>query len=135
EGYERELLATPAEQIHERHQALLTDGHKLTRIKSALEGIAANLRLEMLRIFERELPPPDSGIGAVELETALRDAIFELRPALENAVLYLGKTLDAKLEESGVLDVRGAQRDTSERLRRDVWMFAQVVRAFVAKAR
>lgn len=135
EGFERELLSTPAEQLRDRHQALITDGHKLTSIKSALEGIAANLRLEMLRIFERELPPPDSGIGVAELEAALRDAVFELRPALENAVLYLGKTLDAKLDESGVLDGRGAKRDTSERLRRDVWMFAQVVRAFVAKAR
>lgn len=135
EGFERELLSTPADQIHERHQALLTDGHKLTAIKSALEGIAANLRLEMLRVFERDLPPPDSGYGASELEAALRDACSELRPALENAVIYLGKTLDAKLDESGVLDVRAAKRHTSERLRRDVWMFAQVLRAFVAKAR
>lgn len=135
DGYERELLRTPASLIQERHELLLTDGHRLTSIKSALDGIAANLRLEMLRIFERELPAPDSGASPAELEQVLRDSVSELRPALENAVLFLGKTLDGRLNETGVLDTRAAKRETSERLRRDVWMFAQVVRAFVAKAR
>lgn len=135
DGYERELLGTPAKLIQERHQALLTEGRRMTSIKSALDGIAANLRLEMLRVFERDLPAPDAGASPADLEAVLRDAVMDLRPALENAVIFLGKTLDARLDESGVLDSRGAKREASEKLRRDVWMFAQVVRAFVAKAR
>jgi hypothetical protein len=33
-----------------------------------------------------------------------------------------------------VFDDQAARRETSERLRRDVWMFAQIVRAFATKA-
>lgn len=135
EGFERDLLGTKAELIAERHRALLTEGRRLTSIKSALDGIAANLRLELLRVFERELPAPDTGSSPAERKASLQNAVTELRPALENAVIYLGKTLDARLDESGLLDQRGAQREASEKLRRDIWMFAQVVRAFVAKAR
>jgi len=58
-----------------------------------------------------------------------------LRPALQNAVLVLGKALGTRLDEHGVFDDLAARRMLSERLRRDVWMFAQIVRAFAQKAR
>ena len=61
-------------------------------------------------------------------------SVTTLRPALQNAVLFLGKALGVTLEEGGVFDAEAAQRETSERLRRDVWMFAQIVRAFSSKA-
>jgi hypothetical protein len=47
----------------------------------------------------------------------------------------LGKALGARLDEHGVFDDVAARRSLSLRLRRDVWMFAQIVRAFAAKAR
>jgi hypothetical protein len=58
-----------------------------------------------------------------------------LRPALQNVVMFLGRSLGARLDAAGVFDDRAAQRVLSERLRRDVWMFAQIVRAFALKAR
>ncbi len=58
-----------------------------------------------------------------------------LRPALQNGVLFLGSSLGVKLDEQGVFDDEQARRMLSERLRRDVWMFAQIVRAFAHKAR
>jgi hypothetical protein len=39
------------------------------------------------------------------------------------------------LDERGIFDDEAARRVLSERLRRDVWMFAQIVRAFAVKAR
>jgi hypothetical protein len=47
----------------------------------------------------------------------------------------LGKALGTRLDEHGVFDDLAARRSLSERLRRDVWMFAQIVRAFAQKAR
>ena len=47
----------------------------------------------------------------------------------------LGTALGTKLDEHGVFDDAAARRALGERLRRDVWMFAQIVRAFTAKAR
>jgi hypothetical protein len=60
--------------------------------------------------------------------------IENLRPALQNSILFLGKALGVALEHGGVFDDQAARRQTSERLRRDVWMFAQIVRAFSSKA-
>jgi hypothetical protein len=45
------------------------------------------------------------------------------------------KALGRRLDEHGVFDDAAARRALSSRLRRDVWMFAQIVRAFSAKAR
>ena len=104
-------------------------------MKSALGGVAANLRLEMRRVFERELPAPDTGPNAQALALAARAATATLRPALRNAVLLLGKTLGERLDAIGVFSDSDAQRSLSERLRRDIWMFSQVVRAFSMKAR
>ena len=55
-------------------------------------------------------------------------------PGARNSILFLGKALGTSLDERGVFDDQAARRETSERLRRDVWMFAQIVRAFAAKA-
>jgi hypothetical protein len=58
-----------------------------------------------------------------------------LRPALQNAVMFVGKSLGARLDAGGVFDDEAAKRVLGERLRREVWMFAQIVRAFALKAR
>jgi hypothetical protein len=49
--------------------------------------------------------------------------------------MFLGRSLGARLDADGVFDDETARRALSERLRRDVWMFAQIVRAFELKAR
>jgi hypothetical protein len=135
EGYERAIFRVPARQMDERYQALLAEGHRLFEIKSTFGGIAANLRLEIRRAFERDLPPPEMAPSHAQLATAAGHVIATMRPALQNAVLVLGRSLGAQLDEHGVFDDRQAQRALSERLRRDVWMFAQIVRAFAHKAR
>jgi hypothetical protein len=135
EGYERAIFRVPAREMEARYQALLAEGHRLFEIKSTFGGIAANLRLEVRRAFERDLPPPEMAPSRAQLATAARQVIATMRPALQNAVLVLGRSLGAELDEHGVFDDRQARRALSERLRRDVWMFAQIVRAFAHKAR
>jgi hypothetical protein len=65
----------------------------------------------------------------------IREVAKNLRPSVQNAILFLGKSLKSGLDEGQVFDDLAARRASSERLRRDIWMFAQIVRAFVSKAR
>ena len=135
ESYERDLFRVPAAELDSRYDDLEAEGHRLAGIKGALAGIAANLRLEMRRAFEHDLPPADAATPEHELRTRLRLVTQNLRPALQNAILFLGKSLGVTLEPSRVFDDHAVRRATGERLRRDVWMFAQIARAFASKAR
>lgn len=135
ESYERDLFRESAEQMTVRYESLLAEGHRLLEVKATLEGLIANVRLEMRRAFEHDFPSPDAGTPSDELRAAIARTTTTLRPSLQNAVLFLGKSLGATLEERGVFDDAAARRSLSERLRRDVWMFAQIVRAFSHKAR
>jgi hypothetical protein len=134
ESFERDLLSVPASQIRERTTSLRASGYRLIGIKSSLEGIAGSLRLEMRRAFQHDIPAPDQELTLKEFKQRVNGSIANLRPALQNAVLFLGKALGVTLEEGGVFDDQAARRENSERLRRDVWMFAQIVRAFSSKA-
>lgn len=135
ESFERELFRVPAHQIRARYDELLSEAHRLVSIKATLGGIAANVRLELRRAFEHDFAPPDAGVSTEQLRASVSAVAGYLRPALQNAVLVLGKALGARLDEHGVFDDMAAKRSLSMRLRRDVWMFAQIVRAFAAKAR
>jgi len=134
ESFEHDLFATSAPQMKGRYETLASQGQMLVGVKAALEGIAANLRLEMRRSFEHDLPSPDSSLPDEEIRLGFHHSVGELRPALESIILFLGKTLGAGRRGNDVFDGAAVKKETSERLRRDVWMFAQIVRAFAAKA-
>jgi hypothetical protein len=135
ESYEKDLYRVPARDVVARYDEMLAEGHRLVGLRGAFAGLAANLRLEMRRTFEHDLPPADVSTPEHELRARLRAVVGSVRPALQNAVLFLGRSLGVKLEEGRVFDDQAARRATSERLRRDVWMFAQIARAFASKAR
>jgi hypothetical protein len=134
-GFEAEVLRVPAPELTAAYDLLRARGAELRDVKATLEGAAANLRLEMRRAFEREFLPLEAGPSLDELAAAVARVAANLRPALQNVVMFLGRSLGARLDAAGVFDDRAAQRVLSERLRRDVWMFAQIVRAFALKAR
>jgi hypothetical protein len=135
EGYDADVFAVQAHDLGEQYDRLLTRGHELRDVRATLEGLAANLRLEMRKAFDRDFPALEEVAGIDELRVTVRGALGGLRPALQNAVIFLGRSLGAPVDAQGVFDDADAQRTTSERLRRDVWMFAQIVRAFTTKAR
>ena len=135
DGFQADLLRVPAKEIAGRFDELRSEGDRLMAIKGALTGVAANLRLEMRRTFEHDLPTVESGPSEAELRVKLREVTKNLRPSIQNAVLFLGKSLKSGLDDGQVFDDFAARRASSERLRRDIWMFAQIVRAFSSKAR
>jgi hypothetical protein len=134
-SFEQDIFRVSAGELRSRAPALRTGGHRLLAIRAALDGVAASLRLELRRAFQHDLPSVDAVATGGELRSGLLTAIGNLRPALRNSVLFLGKALGVSLEAGGVFDDETVTRETSERLRRDIWMFAQIVRAFATKAR
>lgn len=134
-SFERDLLMTPSSQLRDRYEELLTTGHRLIDARGAFEGVSANLRLELQRVFEHTIPSPEEGSGSTRLRDDVLTGIAELRPTLQNVVMLLARTLGATLEEDVVFDDQLAKRQISERLRRHIWMFAQIIRAFMVKAR
>jgi len=135
EGFERDVFAADASRMVERFDGLRAEGRRLLSMRATLEGIGANLRLEMRRAFEHDFPAPDAAPTLDAIRAAVGRATKNLRPALQNGVLFLGSSLGVKLDEQGVFDDDATRLMLSERLRRDVWMFAQIVRAFAHKAR
>jgi len=135
DSLEREIFKVPAPQIRARYEELFAEAHRLLAIKATLNGIAANVRLELRRAFEHDFAAPDAGATPEALRASVATVAANVRPALQNAILVLGKALGTRLDEHGVFDDVAARRALSVRLRRDVWMFAQIVRAFAAKAR
>jgi hypothetical protein len=135
DGFDADLFRPSASEVGSEYERLLARGHELRDVKATLEGVAANLRLEMRRAFDRDFPSLDLSPSHDELREAIHRMSANLRPAFQNAVMFLGRSLGARLDARGVFDDETARRVLSERLRRDVWMFAQIVRAFSLKAR
>ncbi len=134
-GFEDDVFRRSSIEIAVDYDRLLARGHELREVKATLEGVAASLRLEMRRAFERDFPALDATPSIDDLRAAVQSLSANLRPALQHAVMFLGRSLGARLDARGVFDDETARRTLSERLRRDVWMFAQIVRAFALKAR
>ena len=108
ESYERDLYRVPARDLDARYEELLAEGHRLVGIRGALAGLAANLRLEMRRTFEHDLPAADAGMPEHELRARVRAVVGNVRPALQNGILFLGRSL-------GVSWRRGACSTTRRR--------------------
>jgi hypothetical protein len=135
DSYERSIFKVKAPELRDRYEGLLAEGVHLLGMKATLGCVASNVRLEIRRAFERDFPSPDDAPTAEGLVYSVQRIEHNLRPALQNAILFLGKSLGTRLDEHGVFSDEDARRTLSERLRRDVWMFAQIVRAFAVKAR
>jgi hypothetical protein len=129
ESFEADLMKVRASEIDSKHDTLRAEGQRLVNL-----GVASTLRLEMRRTFEHDLPPPDSGAPIDEVRQRTLAAVTNLRPALQNAIVFLARTLGARVDAGGVFDERDAKRMSSDRLRRDVWIFGHILRAFAAKA-
>jgi hypothetical protein len=133
-SFKRSVWGIKASSLASNAATLRAHARRLIAIKSALECVAGTLRLELRRSFYHDLPAPNANLSDRELRAATASALTNLRPALRNAILFLGKALGSELQERGVFDDQSARGETSERLRRDVWMFAQILRAFYTKA-
>jgi hypothetical protein len=135
EGFERELMKVPAQEIHQRFDALVAESQRLANVRGTLEAVASALRVEIRGIFEVRVPSPEAGPPAHELGRAVLGAMSGLRDTLQASITRLTATIRGDADPARIFDDVEVRRTVGERLRRDVWMFAQVLRAFIARAR
>jgi hypothetical protein len=135
-GLDREIGRVGAADVAARYDDLVGEGRRLSSIKDALLTVSSSLRVELRRTFEHDLPPADEKISDTDLRARFQAATGNLRPALELCILFLSRALGASIEEARVFEGLGsARRSSSVRVRQNVWMFAQITRAFASKAR
>jgi len=135
EGFSRDIGRVGAHDIAARHASLVVEGKRLASIKEALLTIASSVRIELRRMFEHDLPPADAELPEGDLRARIQAATAHVRPALELCIIFLGRALGASLEEARVFEDFGARRSANARIRQNLWMFAQITRAFASKVR
>jgi hypothetical protein len=133
DGLEREILGVPADEIQVRYVPFAEVARSLTRVRTSLESLATALRVEVKKIFEHDLPPPRSDVSAQELGPQMVIACAQLRASIEHGIRTLCHETrpGARLPELSADPA--SRRVASDRLRREIWMFQQIVRAFLAK--
>ena len=134
DGLEHDLLTLPAKEAERHFEELVARARQLRALRGALEMVASVLRVEVRKSFERDLSAPDAEVSDGELAAQVVVVSAELRATLQHAVHVLCAEMrpGAKLPE--LFADTGAREAATERLRRDVWMFTQILRAFLAKA-
>jgi hypothetical protein len=132
DGAEQTLLTLDTAELVASAGALATALRRLALLRGVLDTVASTLRVEMRKAFERDIPVVAPALTDAVLAAQLRVVAVQVRAALHHATHALCAALRQETAEP-VLDA-GTRRAASERLRREVWMFLQVLRAFDAKA-
>lgn len=133
-AFGRGLLEVPRTEIVARRGDLSSLADLFSDVRSALHSIAGGLRLEMRRVFAFGLPPVDTLPTDQALREAMEWTVSSVRPALQHWITSLMRATGTPVADEDAFGDRSAQRDVQERLRRDAWMFAQILRGFQVKA-
>lgn len=134
EGLEREILQVPVDEIGARYTWLAEISRSLTSIRATLENLANSLRVEVKKVFEHDLPSPQADVPSAELGPMMVIASAQLRASFQNAIRQLCAEVRPGASVPELAGDAAARRAASERLRREIWMFQQILRAFLAKA-
>lgn len=132
DGFEREILSVAARDISAVHRELATEARTLASLRSAIEAIGGSLRLEVRRVFEHELPSPDQIEGEKDLGPQMIVGMAQLRASIHAAIHALCQEVRPGAPLPELSADLAARRAASDRLRREIWMFQQIVRAFLA---
>jgi hypothetical protein len=119
--------------LSERFSDLEDDFAALKSLKELLVSIGEQLRLEQRGMFEQRLPSIGSADDLQSVAKSAEAASFPMRAFLQNAMVLLAAEFDPSLDGSAIFADFASAEARSERLRRDVWMFQQVLRAFIEK--
>ncbi|MDD5305837.1 MAG: hypothetical protein PHU25_00815 [Deltaproteobacteria bacterium] len=108
---------------------------KLKSLRQVLGSMGNQLRMEQRKVYEQQLPM----VGAAESPEAFVDALTgsvqALRGFLQSSVLLLASEFDSEIDGDALFESYASLHLRSESLRRDIWMFQQILRAFIAKAK
>ncbi|MCP4603920.1 MAG: hypothetical protein GY847_25930 [Proteobacteria bacterium] len=106
----------------------------LKSLRELLASIGDQLRLEQRKLFEMQLPALSTIESMEQFAEVVEIAMAPLRAFLQNALVLLALEFDPSLRGSKVFTDFVPIGVQSDRLRRDIWMFQQILRAFIEKA-
>ena len=135
DGFGREYEACQPDEIAERYDAFDREFKSLMGLRELLESLGNQLRIELRKVYEQQIPALAAVEDQRELTIAIERSTSLLRSFIQNAVVMLVREFVPDVDGEAVFDDFTSNRARSERLRRDVWMFQQILRAFIEKAK
>jgi hypothetical protein len=134
-AFEGEVMAVAAPEMSREYTRLMERGHELHELRSSLESLGAHLSVEVQGVFERDLRPLDAVVPLEALLATAHAAVGKLRPTLQSIMVRIASSLGAGVDARAMFDGDAAQGRSSERLRRDVWLLAAIVRTLARGVR
>lgn len=134
DGFDQDLLSLRARELPEELPRLRADFDLLKRLGAVLHATGDRLSLEIRRVFERELPAVEASLTAAETVGQLEEGLVRLAGFLKACVVSVGQVFDGGLSGHRLFVTYPSPGDEAEELRQDLWMFAQILRGFLAKA-
>ncbi len=133
-GFEREVMTLSAREIVAASVGLEQDFRLLHDLGAVLRAVGDQLHLEIRKVFEQQLLPFAELLTPADLVGRTKRAISEFRDYLMQSVLRIAQVFKPELVGTQIFEAFVHERAQSERLRRDIWIFMQIMRGFLAKA-
>jgi hypothetical protein len=132
-GAEYESL--PSDQLTDRYDDLNLQFQELKSLRELLESTGSQLDLELRKTFTQQLPSFETfGDDDTTLEK-VRAACNSLQSFLQNATVLLVREFNVGIQGDDLFEDFTSDVARSRRLQRDIWMFRQILKAFMAKTR
>jgi hypothetical protein len=134
-GFERIWENLEPTAINMRFPQLETEFSTLRSLRKLLASVGDQLRLEQRKVFEQQLPAISSIESLEQFSATLDNSVKSLRSFLQNIVVLLAQEFDPSLDGTSLFGNFISVESNSGRLRRDIWMFQQILRAFIEKTK
>lgn len=134
DAVEHELFELSAPDMAVQFPLLRAGIGSLIRIRAGLEHIANTLRMDVKKVFEHDLVPPEAELSNADVAAKLHLAATEIRASIHHAIRALCHEINPDKVSFHHHGDSITHRALSVRTRREIWMFQQIVRAFIAKA-
>jgi hypothetical protein len=135
EGFYRLYEGLGPHEILEKYSSFEDEFHQLRNIKELLTSIGDQLRLEQVKAYEYQLPAIAAIEGWEHFKERAVAATQSLNSFIQNAAVMLAKEFDPRVDGAVVFPDFVSEQERSDRLRRDIWMFQKVLRAFIEKTK
>jgi hypothetical protein len=135
DGFGREFETCDPGELTARFAGLEQEFAGLKSLRELFESLGNQLKLELRKVYEQQIPALSKVEDQKELTGAIERSTSLIRSFLQNAVVLLVQEFRPGIDGEAVFEDFTSNRARSERLRRDVWMFQQILRAFIEKAK
>ena len=134
-GFEREVMTLTAKEIVAAAEGLVRDYRLLHDLGAVLRSTGDTLMLELRRAFEQVSPPLHELLADDDFPATLGAVAGSLRDVTMQCAVRIARVFKPELDGTRLFEDFPDERSGAERLRRDIWMFSQIVRGFLAKAK